>query len=709
MQYQFQDIQLGHWIKKFFFWFAPAVYHDNPTKERRANFLNIILPATFLATLVIFFAEVIGGKTFSFDVGLNILLAITLLFLGYGIHKGNVESSGLAFLIVVFVRTSMALIGFGTVLSPVLVSYPLIVIGAGILFNRKGIVIATILSLLALFGLIVIETSGLAKSQNDALAIPQWSIYIALFIVTISVIFWAFPKVWQALVHVERQMAELEASPIPMIITDCEGQIEYVNSKYTQVMGYTLNEVKMTKLLFRQLERLQPQNYSQLWPTLLNGQAWHSELQTQTKNGEWFFASYSITPLTDSTGQITQFIITIKDISERKRVEAERMALNRTREFATLYEITHDLGTFSNMSTLLESILPRVTSLLNISAGAIYLLDSERLEFDLVSEMGMPLQLGSPVSYDKWLLINPPRIHTDASCLVRIPIVYANECLGMLILDMSRSSGGMPIKPNMNLLVLLATQIASAIHNIYMFDRVRVSRARTQTLAKEILSTQEKERRLIARELHDEFGQELTSVQLGLQDISRLVKQSNTQAKLSDVMGTIEQVLEQMRNLSRGLRPSVLDDFGLVAALEWFVEQQVKFAGLETEIIADELEVRLPEEVETVCFRVAQEAITNVLRHGRATRVVIEIRLRDEKLELMIHDNGVGFDLPDAMKNVTKGNSLGLLNMHERVELIGGQLQIITAPGQGTRIRAQIPLKSSIPIMERRLLERISN
>jgi signal transduction histidine kinase len=223
------------------------------------------------------------------------------------------------------------------------------------------------------------------------------------------------------------------------------------------------------------------------------------------------------------------------------------------------------------------------------------------------------------------------------------------------------------------------------------------------------LSTQEKERRLIARELHDEFGQELSTVQLGLQGIARVVKESNTQAKLSDVMGTIEQVLEQMRNLSRGLRPSVLDDFGLVAALEWFVEQQIKFAGLETEIIADELEVRLPEEVETVCFRVAQEAITNVLRHGRATRVVIEIHLRDKKLELMIHDNGVGFDLPDAMKNVTKGNSLGLLNMHERVELIGGQLQIITAPGQGTRVRAQIPLKSSIPIMERRLLERISN
>ena len=709
MQYQLEDSSLERWLTKYFFWFVPAVYRDNPTKTRRANFLYTVLPITLLALFLISLGEVIGGNIFSSVVGLNILVGITLLFLGYGIHKGQVEWGGLTFLALFFIYNSMALINFGTVSSPAIIGYLLFVMGAGILFDRKGLVVALSLSLLTLFGWIIAEKSQLVMSRDYALTTTHWSIYIALLIEAGGVIFLPLRGLWQAIARVESQIVELEASPIPIVITDSDGKIEYVNSKYTQVMGYTLDEVKMTKLVFHQLERIQPESYSQLWSTLLASQVWHSEFQTQKKNGEYFLASYSITPITDSTGQITKFVTTIKDISEQKRIEAERLALNRTREFATLYEMTHDLGNFSNMVILFETILTRAASLFNVYASAIYLLDSERREFNLVSEKGIPLRLGAKVSYDQWLSSNPPTIHTDASAMVRVPIMYANECLGMLILAMSRPGGIVSEKPNLNLLALMATQVASAIHNLHMFDLVRASRARAQTLAKDILNAHEKERRLIARELHDEFGQELTSVQLGLQDIASLFDQSKTQTKLSDIMGTIEHVLEQMRTLSRGLRPSVLDDFGLVAALEWLAEQQNKMVGLEIEINADELAVRLPEEVETVCFRVVQEALTNVMRYGQATRVVIEIHRYDERLELVIHDNGVGFDLGEAMKNVTQGNSLGLLNMNERVELVGGQMQIDTAPGQGTRIYARIPLKPSNPILERRLSDRSSN
>jgi len=235
---------------------------------------------------------------------------------------------------------------------------------------------------------------------------------------------------------------------------------------------------------------------------------------------------------------------------------------------------------------------------------------------------------------------------------------------------------------------------------------VRASRARAQVLAKQVLNAQESERRSISRELHDEFGQELTSVQLGLQRITTLVNQQPVQTKLHEIMGTVEHVLEKMRDLSRGLRPTALDDFGLVPALEWLVEQHVKRGGLHVQIIADEPEARLPEEVETVCFRVTQEALTNVVRHGQATRVTIELHLYAERLELTIHDNGIGFDLTAAMNNATHGNSLGLLNMHERVELVGGRMQMTTAPGQGTRLHALIPLKPHAPNTERRIRPR---
>ena len=145
--------------------------------------------------------------------------------------------------------------------------------------------------------------------------------------------------------------------------------------------------------------------------------------------------------------------------------------------------------------------------------------------------------------------------------------------------------------------------------------------------------------------------------------MQRLGTDAQTQVRLNEIMQTVEQVMEQMRNLSRALRPAVLDDFGLVPALEWIVEQQVKRAGLGGEIIATPLATRLPEEIETVCFRVAQEAITNVLRHGHASRIIIQVGLNNGKLEMIIQDDGVGFDLTKAMHAVKQGKSLGLLSM----------------------------------------------
>lgn len=708
MQRQFPNSQLEHMVAKFLFGFMPVVHHDNSIQIRRASFLSVILPVTLVALLFIILSQAVDGRTPVLVVAINTFAGITCLVLGYWIHRGNIAWGSFVFLALVFIYITLAVGNFGTVRTPMIAGYLFLIIGSGIVFGSKGIGVAFVFSVLALLGLIVVEENGPLRSAKEVSLITQWPIYVAFLIIAGGIVFWIFQVMWQALARVDRQMAELQSSPVAIMITDDAGNIEYVNPKYTQMMGYTLDEVRVTKPPFFQLELMPPTTYAQLWATLLAGQVWHSEFQSQTKNGELFLASYSITPITQVTGQIMHFVIVIKDVSERKRVEAERMALSRTREFATLYEITHDLGTFSDIPTLFDTILTRIVSLLNVYAGAIYLLDTDRHEFDLVSEIGISLR-GLPVPHDEWLSDYSPRIYTEFPPTVRVPIRYGDECLGMLVLTIVGSGNSRSDKPNLNLLALLATQVASVIHNLHMFEQVRISRVRAQVLAKEVLSAQESERRLISRELHDEFGQELTSVQLGLQHIARLVNQSNVQMKLNNIMASVEHVLEQMRNLSRGLRPSALDDFGLVPALEWLIEQQFNCEGLNVEIIANEFDVRLLEEVETVCFRVAQEALTNVVRHGRATRVVIELRLCSERLELKICDNGIGFDLVTTMKNAIHGKSLGLLNMHERVELVGGQMRIITAPGQGTQIHAEIPLKPQSRHIERRITQRSSS
>jgi PAS domain S-box-containing protein len=709
MQSQLENNPFEHRLNKFCFGLGSSVFQNHPTPSRRLNFLDIILSATIIAVAFIILGEILGSDPSAPILGLNFLTGFACLGLGYWVHKSSAQWGGLIFLGLVFIYNTCALVNFGTAQSPAGLGYLFLIVGAGILFDQAGIGIAFILSVLAILGLMAAEKSGVLLARTYALTLTHWSLYAALASVAGGILIWMFLSVRQVLERVEHQKAELEASPVSIIITDSEGRIEYVNPKYTQVMGYTLEEVRAKKTPLLQLEQMPPGTYSELRATLLAGRVWHGEFQNQTKSGESFFASYTITPVADAMGRVTHFVIAIKDISERKRIEAERRALNRALEFGTLYEITYDLGTFTDLPVLFNTILKRVESILDVYAGAIYLFDSTRREFDLVSEIGTPLELGSPVPAKEWLVDVPPQIHMNTASTVRVPILYADECLGMLIMGMMRPNHSITEKPNLNLLALLATQIASAIHNLTLFEQVRASRARAQVLAKEILSTQESERRLIARELHDQFGQELSSVQLGLQAIQRLMPNSNGQAKLNDVMGTIEHVLEQMRDLSRILRPSVLDDFGLVPALEWYIEQQILCDGLHAEIIADHFEERLREEVETVCFRIVQEAVTNVVRHARATRVVIELHLRDAQVELTIKDNGVGFSLTDAMTDVTQGKSLGLLSMHERVELIGGRMQISTAPGQGTQIDAHIPLNQGTPIIARRSTKRSEN
>ena len=140
------------------------------------------------------------------------------------------------------------------------------------------------------------------------------------------------------------------------------------------------------------------------------------------------------------------------------------------------------------------------------------------------------------------------------------------------------------------------------------------------------------------------------------------------------------------------MRPSLLDDLGLVAALRWYVDRQAQRAEFAATFAADPIEIRLSPDIEIVCFRVAQEALTNIARHARARQVWVTLRRSDTELHLVIRDDGVGFDMRTGWEHTGSGGNLGLLGMQERVALLGGQLEIQSAPTQGTEIQARFPL-----------------
>ena len=149
--------------------------------------------------------------------------------------------------------------------------------------------------------------------------------------------------------------------------------------------------------------------------------------------------------------------------------------------------------------------------------------------------------------------------------------------------------------------------------------------------------------------------------------------------------------MRDVRDVAIDLRPSVLDDLGLVAAARWYVSRQARIAGYRASFAADATPLRLDGEVESACFRALQEALTNVARHASATRVRVELRRDHGSVELLVTDDGVGFDVSRVRRRNGRRPTLGLSGMAERVHLVGGSVDIRSAPGSGTRVRASFP------------------
>jgi signal transduction histidine kinase len=212
-------------------------------------------------------------------------------------------------------------------------------------------------------------------------------------------------------------------------------------------------------------------------------------------------------------------------------------------------------------------------------------------------------------------------------------------------------------------------------------------------LSNRLVEVQESERRHIARELHDEIGQTLTCAEMNLQAALRSPGDSLTERRLEQSVQAVERVLEQVQDLSLSLRPSMLDDLGLEPALRWYTERQAELAGLQAEFHAEPLANRIDPVIETGCFRVAQEALTNVLRHAQARAVNVELRSQGQHLHLSVRDDGVGFDVPASRLDAVRGTSLGLLSMEERATLAGGGIEYRSVRGRGTEVHAWFPLR----------------
>lgn len=217
----------------------------------------------------------------------------------------------------------------------------------------------------------------------------------------------------------------------------------------------------------------------------------------------------------------------------------------------------------------------------------------------------------------------------------------------------------------------------------------------TRLRASQIINAQEQERKRIARELHDETSQVLTSLLISLAVLEESLTTPEARERIADTRQLAHQTLRAIRSLSIDLRPSALDDLGLLPALRWYVKEYQKKCSIEVDFVASGFKERLPAEMETALYRIVQEALTNTARHSQAKRVSIMLKEDEEEVEGIISDDGSGFDFEALRKAPDSERGLGLAGMTERAVLLNGRLDIETRSGHGTTISVHMPRYST--------------
>lgn len=408
--------------------------------------------------------------------------------------------------------------------------------------------------------------------------------------------------------------------------------------------------------------------------------------------------------------------------------ELEARVEQRTRELAALVESSHSLTTTLNLDALFQILMLKTRQVFPAAeAAALFLFDPDseiltvRVSIGLDAEVCKELRLrvGEGIagrvfeSQSSALLPTRDAVRTsrlnvstgnrlhlrravgerEIESALGVPLRVKGARLGALLLY-NFSRAGAFAESDVPLLQGLANQAAAAIENAQLYAELeRKEMARTQLL-EQVIEAQEDERKRIARELHDEFAQTLTALTINLEGaIQHLPAElADLRKRLTETQALTAQTLKETSEWILELRPTALDDLGLVPAIRWYAENRLEPVGTRVNVQAAGHKPRLRPSVETALFRIAQEAVNNIARHAHATAADIRLEQKDGRLIMLVVDDGQGFD-PNEILNLKDGTrGIGLLGMRERAALLGGSVTIDSQFGSGTRIRVEVPI-----------------
>ena len=282
---------------------------------------------------------------------------------------------------------------------------------------------------------------------------------------------------------------------------------------------------------------------------------------------------------------------------------------------------------------------------------------------------------------------------TDSlKAFISVPLKSKEKVVG--VLNVASQAPRTFSQQEIQLLTSLGHQLGIAVENAQLYQELQSKEQMREQLLRRIISAQEDERQRVARELHDVTSQALATLGVGL-EVMTTAPQSNAkerEAQMDGIRSLLAATSKDVHRLIYDLRPSLLDDLGLSAAIRSYAHNSLDAAGVEAHVETAGQEKRLPPEVEIALFRIVQEAIANIARHAHAESAYISLEFKEKGIAVQVEDDGIGFDHSHGFIASAGGKGVGLLGMQERAELLGGILVIDTRPGGGTRVSAEVPV-----------------
>ncbi len=440
------------------------------------------------------------------------------------------------------------------------------------------------------------------------------------------------------------------------------------------------------------------------------------ECKMQHANGEYLWALVKATKENSPQGSLHEIVLLLTDITERKRQEEE--IKNRYKHISAMQHLSSLLSLSLNLDVRLRYALQSTFEATGFTSGAIYLISQDANTLRLHHQVGISVEYAS--LFRTWLHDQSkqsypnfePLFLSDSSELERVslppvqgikavasvPLLAKGRTVGVLLL-ISQAFREMT-EDERSLVQTFGRQIGIAVENAQLYESTLAREKQVRNLSMKLQRVQEEERKSFARELHDGLSQVLTTLKIMSQLALRhsASDPASSLKHLSEVVALAEEAQSEAKQIAFGLRPSVLDDFGLTAAIPLLVTSFERRTGIKVDVHLPEKDTRFDSLVETAVYRIVQELLANTAKHAEATNVSLQLIGRNGLLAFSFSDNGKGLDTTYLASPEKLAFRSGLRNLRERVELLGGTFRTESSPGNGTEIMIEIP--TGMPAVE---------